>query len=128
MQLEGTETPTALTPNTSGDGGTAPPADNTTRSNVIVFEEVHVYGDLGSTIKTTSSLPSKETQNATPQMAVDSKQTTPENISPATQTQRSEATAPAIQETSGNSSSTSFSISQNTRGTSDAPQVQTFAP
>lgn len=124
MQIEGTETPTALSPITAGDGGKSTPADNTTQSNVVVFEEVHVYGDAGSDTKTPVTSPANETQSVAPQASVDTKQATPESISPVTQTQRSEATVPTTQDTSGNSGSSSSFTTQNSRGNSTVSQVQ----
>jgi hypothetical protein len=128
MQLEGTEAPTALTPNSAGDGGTLTPANNTTRSNVVILDKVHIYGDVGPATKTPTSSPANETQNSAPQTSVDTKQSNPESISPVTQTQRSEATVPSTQDTSGNSGSISSSTTQNNRGNGISPQVLTSTP
>ena len=134
MQIEGTETPTALTPNSTGDSNTKAASsehiiDTTPGNNQVDFPAVLVQGFSPSQSESNSTnQPTNDTANTAKPTPLDTKQVAPENSSPATQTQRSETTSPNTQDTSGHSSSSSSPTTQNNRGNSVAPQVQTNTP
>jgi len=130
MQIEGTETPTALTPNTTGDSTTSPQADNSTVSRDITFEPVLITGTTSGE-STTNSTPVSLINNGEANSAGTSNPTViniqePFEVNvPISQSSRSETTSPNGQDTPGNSSGSNSSTSQNNRGNSASPQVQT---